>query len=320
MGEPVCCVSIDLDTVSCYESIHGLSPVIREEADPIYAVALPRMLALFAKRNIRATFFVVGRDVEHPEHAKQLRRAVEAGHELANHTYSHPYRLTRLPAAEIEAEIARADEVIGALLLEGQRVEGFRCPGYNCSPQVLVSLRKLGYIYDSSVFPCPPYLAARAAMIGLIALQGRESRSIPGPFSAWWAPAEPYLPGADPYRKARLGEHQVPLWELPMSLVPGIRLPYIGTSIMMYPKATLAPMSRLLAREYSLLNFEWHGIDMLDRDDPGLSSIASVQPDLKVNMVEKRARIDLCLDAIAQTHTFVPLREAVRQLDPHTRT
>jgi hypothetical protein len=59
---------------------------------------------------------------------------------------------------------------------------------------------------------------------------------------------------------------------------------------------------------------------MLDLDDPGLSSIASVQPDLKVNMTEKRARIDLCLDAIAQTHTFVPLREAVRRLDPHTRT
>src|SRR5919201_1085733 len=51
----------------------------------------PRVLDLLARERARATFFVVGECVEGREEI--LRRAVAEGHELANHTYSHPHTI-----------------------------------------------------------------------------------------------------------------------------------------------------------------------------------------------------------------------------------
>jgi peptidoglycan/xylan/chitin deacetylase (PgdA/CDA1 family) len=48
----------------------------------------PKLLRLLEKYNARATFFVIGRQVEnHPELARAI---VRAGHTLANHTQTHP--------------------------------------------------------------------------------------------------------------------------------------------------------------------------------------------------------------------------------------
>jgi peptidoglycan/xylan/chitin deacetylase (PgdA/CDA1 family) len=48
----------------------------------------PKLLALLEEYNARATFFVIGRQVEkHPELARAILRA---GHTLANHTQTHP--------------------------------------------------------------------------------------------------------------------------------------------------------------------------------------------------------------------------------------
>ena len=48
----------------------------------------PRLLDALAKRKVKATFYVIGRNVEsHPDIA---RRIVAEGHEIANHTWSHP--------------------------------------------------------------------------------------------------------------------------------------------------------------------------------------------------------------------------------------
>ena len=48
----------------------------------------PRLLDTLRARNIRATFYVIGnRVVRHPE---LMRRIVAEGHEIGNHTWSHP--------------------------------------------------------------------------------------------------------------------------------------------------------------------------------------------------------------------------------------
>ena len=44
---------------------------------------------------------------------------------------------------------------------------GFRAPGYTITDEVFDVLAELGVAYDSSVFPCPAYWAAKAAAIGL---------------------------------------------------------------------------------------------------------------------------------------------------------
>src|SRR6266550_1192200 len=48
----------------------------------------PKLLDSLAARHIKATFFVIGQNVE--EHPETLARAAREGHEIGNHTWSHP--------------------------------------------------------------------------------------------------------------------------------------------------------------------------------------------------------------------------------------
>ncbi|MEM9237626.1 MAG: polysaccharide deacetylase family protein [Verrucomicrobiota bacterium] len=62
----------------------------------------PRLLDILRQRNIKATFYVVGRNVDlYPAIA---RRIVAEGHEIGNHTYTHP-NLTKLSDASVRNEL-----------------------------------------------------------------------------------------------------------------------------------------------------------------------------------------------------------------------
>ncbi len=69
----------------------------------------PKLLDVVSKTTIKLTFFVLG------QHAKQhpdiLRRQASEGHEIGNHSWSHP-DLTMLGPAEVQDEIQRTDEII----------------------------------------------------------------------------------------------------------------------------------------------------------------------------------------------------------------
>ncbi len=69
----------------------------------------PRLLDILKERGIKATFFVVGRNVaEYPEIAKRI---VDEGHEIANHTWSHPW-LTRLSDSSVRRQLQKTSDVI----------------------------------------------------------------------------------------------------------------------------------------------------------------------------------------------------------------
>lgn len=72
---------------------------------------LSPILAILKKNGVRATFFLEGRWVKnHPDLAKMI---ADAGHEIGNHSYSHP-DMKQLSAARIREEITKANEVIKA--------------------------------------------------------------------------------------------------------------------------------------------------------------------------------------------------------------
>jgi len=71
-----------------------------------------RVLRALEAEGARATFFLNGSSmVEHPE---QARRIVAAGHQVGNHTWTHP-RMLGLSTARIRAEIEPTDSLIRAL-------------------------------------------------------------------------------------------------------------------------------------------------------------------------------------------------------------
>ncbi|MCZ7662452.1 MAG: polysaccharide deacetylase family protein [Thermoleophilia bacterium] len=68
------------------------------------------VLDALAAKGVSATFFVVGRTAT--GHPGMIARIRAAGHEVENHTWSHA-DLRKLDASGIQAEIARASQVIG---------------------------------------------------------------------------------------------------------------------------------------------------------------------------------------------------------------
>jgi peptidoglycan/xylan/chitin deacetylase (PgdA/CDA1 family) len=69
----------------------------------------PQLLDILRQNGVRATFYVIGRNVAaHPDIA---RRIVAEGHEIANHSYNHP-ALTSIGAGRLNQEIADTSKII----------------------------------------------------------------------------------------------------------------------------------------------------------------------------------------------------------------
>ena len=297
-------LSVDRDEIPCYAAIHGLRvPAGSEHA--VYDHAVARLEALFAGEGIPATFFAIGSDLGRAENRATLKRLHGAGHEIASHSESHLYDLTRRDDATIEREIARAEASIERAV--GERPVGFRAPGYTITDQVLGHLARRGYLYDSSVFPCPAYYAAKAAAISAIALAGRQSRSTVDHPRVRRAPANPYRIGA------RYPERGEGLLELPIGVTRGARLPYIGTSVTAGPTVARALTAQVIGRP--LVNLELHGIDLSDARRDGLDWLAPHQLDLRRSAAAKEDALRAAIEALRRAgYAFVTLEDAARAL------
>ena len=294
-------ISIDLDEIACYEQIHGLQTKVASHA--VYDVALARIAEFASSLALPVTVFVIARDLERAENAQSIRRLLAQGHEVGNHSLDHFYDLTRREQSEQLKQVQGANEQIRALL--GVAPEGFRAPGYTVTDTLLGIVADLGMRYDSSVFPCPPYYAAKASVLLGQKLRGRKSRSILDAPGVLRAPSVPYRIG-QPYWQPGTG-----LLELPIQVSGPLRVPFIGTALTL-----LGPNgARLLARgvlSERFVNLELHGIDFLEaRDVP--KELLPLQPDLRVPWERKLKTFGAVVELLRQ-NGFAALRldEAAR--------
>lgn len=98
-----------------------------------------RLLDELDKRGIRATFFVVGYQVDN--YPELIQRMEAEGHVVGNHSNGHK-NLTRLSAAGIKSEMDACATKIEKLL--GHKPEVMRCPGGNCNSRVLTYAKNAG--------------------------------------------------------------------------------------------------------------------------------------------------------------------------------
>lgn len=299
----IACLSVDLDSVVCYRDIHGLenSPL---SPDPAYSVGLNRLLGFLAEVDIPATLFVIGRDTKNSEHRALLRAAAKDGHELASHSWSHDYALRTKTPAEIRDDLFRVHDILGEL--QDSDPVGFRAPGYNIDNRLLDVCLELGYTYDSSVFPCPAYYAAKGAVMGALKLAGRPSRSSMTRAEALIAPITPYRPSIKSFW--RRGDADI--LEIPMAVVPGIRFPVIGTSLHVLGNTGFDAAYPLLKSAHRLLNLEFHAIDFMDADDVGMAPLVKYQPDLRVPWETKQQRYSHVIWKAKQDYRFATLQDA----------
>ncbi|RKU35851.1 polysaccharide deacetylase [Candidatus Poribacteria bacterium] len=82
-----------------------------------------QLLDVLAKHNVRATFFMIGNRIE--RHPETVRRVIAEGHQVGNHSYSHPL-LGFLPPNSVRREIERTDKLLRQVGVTGEIV--FRAP------------------------------------------------------------------------------------------------------------------------------------------------------------------------------------------------
>ena len=109
-----------------------------------------KLLNLLSKHKVKATWFILGKVIEEfPELIQQVKKE---GHELACHTYSHPF-LYHLSPDEFRLEIKKCKELISPFQ---NGYKGFRAPYFSIDTRNLWALdilKEEGFIYDSSIFP-----------------------------------------------------------------------------------------------------------------------------------------------------------------------
>jgi peptidoglycan/xylan/chitin deacetylase (PgdA/CDA1 family) len=300
----LCAVSVDLDEIPNYFAIHGLQPPAGPERRLVYDVAVDRLSELARDLGIPLTLFVIGSDLARREAAAKILAASRAGFEIANHTLEHRYDLVRLGRQEIRRQIEEGARAIEATT--GAAPVGFRAPGYTITDEVFDVLADLGVSYDSSVFPCPAYWAAKTAAIAWIALRGRTSRSIVDRPTILAAPTRPYAVGRPYWRRGRGG-----IVELPVQVTPGLRLPFIGTYVTLWGPAVGRRLARACVGE-PVVTLELHGIDVLDAAD-GLHALRPYQPDVRVPRERKLSALRGAIDELRRGgYRFVTSAEAAR--------
>ena len=98
--------------------------------DGPHATLTPKLLDMLAARRLKATFFIIGQNgAEYPD---IMKRIVREGHELANHSWSHP-NLAKMSDDAVRAQMQKTDEVIQAAA--GRRTTVMRPPYGSITPR-----------------------------------------------------------------------------------------------------------------------------------------------------------------------------------------
>lgn len=141
--------------VEDYFQVAAFENCIRREDWPRWPARVEantgRVLELFARHRVRATFFVLGWVAE--RFPALVREIGAAGHEIASHGFGHE-RLTQITRSQFREGIVRTKHLLEDLA--GTAVVGYRAPSWSIGPTTLWAheeLREAGYRYSSSIVP-----------------------------------------------------------------------------------------------------------------------------------------------------------------------
>jgi len=297
-------VHVDLDGSGAVLRHFGCEP--SGSGDEIFETGVPRLFELFDSLEVPATFFVVGSDLDVPWKRALIEEIARRGHELANHSLTHPTSFSSLSPEEKHREISEAGEKIGSLT--GTAPVGFRAPDFEIDSEVLEILARLGYRYDSSILPtCWSPLIRRlksALGPGPIPSERYSGHAVFG-----LAPNRPYSPSA-----RRIWQRgRMPLCEVPVTTIPFLRAPMHATYALTAREAGLGLLlPRLgihLCRRLGLpVTYLFHAGDLAGPfEEPGLAAIQAWRSD----PAERESLCREILVMLRRGHRIVRTRDVV---------
>jgi hypothetical protein len=242
-------IQVDLDNLWLYEQEFGIP--IHDDREYIYSQSLPIFLSLLRKARSKATFMVVGQDLTLPACQRFCKKAIAEGHEIANHTWSHPISFAKLSNVEKKSEILKTHKKI--IEVCGQKPLGFRGPGYYQDREIISILYDLGYRYDSSVLPgfAQLFMSTYSHIKGV-----QNSHKVFGNVKDIISKNRPYIiDGLDTKQK---------LVETPISVLPFIRMPIHTTFAYFFGEWYRKLILYYLRSRPSYVLYLFHAIDFVD--------------------------------------------------------
>jgi polysaccharide deacetylase family protein (PEP-CTERM system associated) len=237
-----------------------------------------RLLELFARREVRATFFVLGW-VGHrfPSLVKEI---AAAGHEVGCHSYWHRLIYDQTPSA-FANDLKQARDVLQDAL--GIPVTAYRAPSWSITERsrwALTILAEEGFTHDSSIFPI---------------YHDRYG-----------------VPNGNPFPHAlEMGTRR--LWEFPPSVVrvAGVNVPVSGGGYFrLYPATwTACGLRRVNRRAHQPFLFYIHPWE-LDPDQPRVAATWRARWRHSLNLASTEAKLDWLLSQFR----FGCLTEVIKQL------
>ncbi|MBM2621208.1 polysaccharide deacetylase family protein [Actinoplanes sp. LDG1-06] len=104
-------------------------------------VQTPKILELLDQYQVKATFCLVGTQVErHPEIVRQI---AARGHTLCNHTWDHSLKIGKDSPAKIQADLQRTNAAIQAAVPDA-KIPFFRAPGGNFTERLVTVAGRSG--------------------------------------------------------------------------------------------------------------------------------------------------------------------------------
>ncbi|GFN33891.1 polysaccharide deacetylase family protein [Paenibacillus xylaniclasticus] len=128
-----------LEMINYVETEHKVVAFTFDDGpDPVYT---PQLLDILKEAGAKATFFMIGEQIEKsPEVAARVHAE---GHEIGNHTYTHPF-LTKLSSEAVLDEFRKTESLIQGIT--DYKPTTYRPPYFDINDEVLKQTAEIGYI------------------------------------------------------------------------------------------------------------------------------------------------------------------------------
>ncbi|MCD6356701.1 MAG: polysaccharide deacetylase family protein [Anaerolineaceae bacterium] len=305
-------ITIDVDTLSSIYKGKGCSG---RYTFIEFRTGVDNMLAFFNEYGIKTTMFMVGNDFLHKENHPAILAISKAGHEIANHSMTHPQGFRWLPVEEKEKEISGMAKICQTVT--GKSPIGFRSPGWNIDDSTLPILLKLNYLYDSSIFPTSLMPIMKFSHWLSTSKQAKENRTTMGQLNYMFSPITPYHVS----RKSLKEKGELSIIEFPISVTPFLRIPFFATLLLFTGIGFYRRLYHSIHASGLPIHFQMHLSDFIDYSIPELRNQmpqanqgAYIPQSLNTPLSKKLDIFKKILDLMVKDYSFITLDKWAKQV------
>jgi hypothetical protein len=307
-------ISVDVDSLSSIYKGHGCS-LPGGYTFVEFRTGLENLSNFFSKYAIKTTMFMVGNDFLYKKNHASIKEIANNGHEIANHSMTHPQGFRWLLEKEKEMELDSMSDICWEVT--GKRPVGFRSPGWNIDDATLPVLNKLKYVYDSSVFPTSLMPLMKFAHWSSMSKQKKQDRTTMGQTSYMFSPLSPYH--VSDYSLGKRGDNS--LIEFPISVSPYLRVPFFATLFLITGIRFYRKLYRSIRAAGLPVHFQMHLSDFIDysipelKDQmPGNKKGMYIPQSLHTPLSRKLDLFSELIDLIAPDYSFITLDQWAKRI------